>query len=149
MKSGGCFLGVDAEPRVTLGGKIVMKYLAMVLAASSAFVGATNAQAQAPDFSSSVQSSDGSIMGGGHRLFVAGGSEMLIVDAQPGGGAGAVASPGQAGRLAVIDNHGDGPQVRYLAPAPRSLGRHARIYGGGNEQVIVYGEASHPQPTRR
>ena len=126
-----------------------MKYLALVLAASSGFVGAMDAQAQAPAFNNSVQSTDGNIMGGGHRLFVAGGSEMLIVDARPGGGAGAVESPGQAGRLAVIDNHGDGPQVRYLAPIPHTLGRHARIYGGGDEQVIVYGGASHPQPTRR
>jgi hypothetical protein len=75
---------------------------------------------------------------------------MAIVDAGGGGGAGAVEHPGQPGRLAVIaSNDGDGPQVRYLAAAPHSPGRYARVYGGGDEQVILYGDPVWAQSTRR
>ena len=121
-----------------------MKYVALVLAASVGLMGSAGAQAQAPDFSRvSLAGNDGNVVGGGYRQFVSGGSEMLISDAQSGGGAGRVALPEQAGRHAtIVSNDGDGPQVLYLGPAPASRGRHARIYGGGDEQVIVYGSAS-------
>lgn len=120
-----------------------MKYSALVLAASVGLIGSTGVQAQAPDFSSvSLAGNEGNVVGGGHRQFVSGGSEMLISDAQGGAGAGRVALPEQAGRYAtIISNDGDGPQVLYLAPAPASRGRHVQIYGGGDELVIIYESA--------
>jgi hypothetical protein len=128
-----------------------MKYIALVLVASSGLAGASGALAQAPDFASRpVSGADGGIIGGGHRVFIAGGSEMLIADARPAGGAGEVSLPGQPGRHAAMDaNHGDGPQVRYLAPLPHSLGRHALAYGGGDELVIRYVDPAQVQLARR
>ena len=46
------------------------------------------------------------------------------------------------GRLAAISgNDGDGPQVATLRAAAAAPGRHARLFGGGNEMVIIYGTA--------
>jgi hypothetical protein len=101
-----------------------MKYANLVLVAATGLAAATGALAQAPDFGArAVLHNDGGVIGGGHRMFVGGGSEMLIVDASPAGGEGDVGTPGQPGRFAAIDdNHGDGPQVRYLASVPHAPG---------------------------
>jgi hypothetical protein len=128
-----------------------MTYANLVLVAATSLAAATGALAQAPDFGArSVLHNDGGAVGGGHRMFIAGGSEMLIVDASRAGGEGEADVPGQPGRFAVMDsNHGDGPQVRYLASVPHSPGRHAQIFGGGDERVILYVEPARTQLTRR
>jgi hypothetical protein len=128
-----------------------MKYANLVLVAATGLAAATGALAQAPDFGArAVLHNDGGVIGGGHRMFVGGGSEMLIVDASPAGGEGDVGTPGQPGRFAAMDdNHGDGPQVRYLASVPHAPGRHAQMSGGGDELVIRYIEPARTQPTRR
>lgn len=115
----------------------------LALAAALGLAGLGSAQAQAPDFlRPSAAGASGNVVGGGHRQFVAGGTEMHIVDVEPSGGRGPLDFPTQSGRTARIDsNHGDGPQVSYGAPAPSGGGRHARMFGGGNEMVIIYGTA--------
>lgn len=117
-----------------------MTFTKLILAASLNLFGAAAALAQAP---ATLGHRDGAMasapLGGGHHLFAAGGSEMLIVPADGNAGPGA-GYPVQAGRLAAIaGNDGDGPQVVTLRAAAAAPGRHARLFGGGNEMVIVYG----------
>jgi hypothetical protein len=122
----------------TIRGDSVMKFLPAMFSASLNLLSGV-ALAQAPDFFVGPASNlASSTVGGGHRQFVAGGSEMLIVDLEPGAGEGGSGPMAQSGRRAIIENHGDGPQVVYVEPAPQSRGRHARMSGGGTEMVITY-----------
>lgn len=115
-----------------------MKFLPVIFSASLNLVSGP-VLAQAPDFFVGASSNlAASTVGGGHRQFVAGGSEMLIVDLGPGGGETGSGPMAQGGRRAIIENHGDGPQVVYVEAAPPARGRHARLSGGGDEMVITY-----------
>jgi hypothetical protein len=118
-----------------------MTFPKLILAASLNLFGAAAALAQAP---ATLGQRDGAMasapVGGGYYNFAAGGSEMLIVPTDSNAGPGTLGYPVQAGRLAAISgNDGDGPQVATLRAAAAAPGRHARLFGGGNEMVIVYG----------
>jgi hypothetical protein len=119
-------------------GESAMKFLPVMFSTSLTLLSGV-ALAQAPDFFVGQGSNlAASTLGGGHRQFVAGGSEMLIVDLGPSGGEAGSGYMAQSGRRAIIENHGDGPQVVYAEPSPQARGRHARMSGGGTEMVITY-----------
>ena len=88
------------------------------------------AQAQAP--------LDGNVVGGGAATLSGGGDDMRINYSAggAGGGSGVLSQSGRLARFAGTD--GDGLQVEYLAPAPASPGREARLLGGGDNAEVVY-----------
>ena len=45
-------------------------------------------------------------------------------------------APPQSGRLARFAGSSDGAQAEYLAPAPASPGREARLSGRGDAEVV-------------
>lgn len=117
--------------------------ITLALAAVLGLAGLGAAQAQAPDtLRPAAAGAGGNVVGGGHRQFIAGGTEMHIVDVEPSGGRGPLDFPVQPRRSArIVANHGDGPQLGYSGAVPSGGGRHARMFGGGNEMVIIYGTA--------
>jgi hypothetical protein len=101
------------------------------------------AQAQAPHSATGwMPGGGGNVVGGGLGATLFGGGDDAVVvygGTGAGGGAAGLAQPVPPARVA--GNHGDGPQVEYLAPAGAGLGREAWVTGGGDDAQVVYGRA--------
>jgi hypothetical protein len=118
-----------------------MKRLAYA-ALLAAGLGAGAVQAQAPLDSGGWVPGGGNVVGGGLGATLLGGGDDAVVvygGTGAGGGAAGLAQPVPPARVA--GNHGDGPQVEYLAPSADDMGREARVFGGGDDAQVVYGPA--------
>jgi hypothetical protein len=104
--------------------------LALALAAGAA-------QAQAPR-DGGAAALDGNVVGGGVATLSGGGDNTVITYSAGGAGGGMTfhAQSGRAARFAGTD--GDGPVVRYAAPADTNPGREAWLLGGGDDAQVVY-----------
>ena len=104
---------------------------ALALAAGGA------AQAQAPR-DGTAAALEGNVVGGGVATITGGGDNATITYSTGGAGGGMTfhAQPGRAARFAGTD--GDGPVVRYAAPADTNPGREAWLLGGGDNTEVVY-----------
>jgi len=78
-------------------------------------------------------------VGGGIATLSGGGEDATITYSAGGAGGGMAfhAQPGRAASFAGTD--GDGPVVRYSAPADANPGREAWLVGGGDNAEVVYG----------
>ena len=95
------------------------------------------AQAQAPR-DGSAAALDGNVVGGGIAT-LSGGGDDATVTYSAGGAGGGMAFHSQAGRAAgFAGTDGDGPVVRYSAPADTNPGREAWLLGGGDNAEVVY-----------
>jgi len=104
--------------------------LALALAAGAA-------QAQAPRDGTAV-ALDGNVVGGGVATLSGGGDDATITYSA-GGAGGGMTFHTQAGRTArFAGTDGDGPVVRYSAPADTNPGREAWLVGGGDDAQVVY-----------
>jgi hypothetical protein len=110
-----------------------------IMAATAAAAGAAQAQfVDSRTIPGQAVGELGNVVGGGIAEMIGGGDDRTIVYGMGGAGAGA-RPPVQAGRLARLSGgDGDGQQVEYLAPPPRSLGREAALVGGGDTGEVVY-----------
>ena len=95
------------------------------------------AQAQAPR-NGTAAALDGNVVGGGVATLSGGGDDATVTYSAGGAGGGMAfhAQPGRAARFAGSD--GDGPIVRYSAPADTNPGREAWLLGGGDNAEVVY-----------
>ena len=95
------------------------------------------AQAQAPR-DGTAAALDGNVVGGGVATLSGGGDDATITYSA-GGAGGGMAFHTQAGRVArFAGTDGDGPVVRYSAPADTNPGREAWLLGGGDDAQVVY-----------
>ena len=94
------------------------------------------AQAQAPRGGSSAL--DGNVVGGVVATLSGGGDNATVTYSTGGAGGGMTfhSQSGRAARFAGTD--GDGPVVRYAAPADTNPGREAWLLGGGDNAEVVY-----------
>ena len=95
------------------------------------------AQAQAPR-DGAAAALDGNVAGGGVATLSGGGDDATVTYSAGGAGGGMTfhAQSGRAARFAGTD--GDGPVVRYSAPADTNPGREAWLLGGGEDAQVVY-----------
>ena len=107
------------------------------LAALALAAGAALAQAQAP-LDGSAAALDGNVVGGGIATLSGGGDDATVTYSAGGAGGGMTfhSQSGRAARFAGTD--GDGPVVRYSAPADTNPGREAWLVGGGDDAQVVY-----------
>ena len=95
------------------------------------------AQAQAPRDGSAAALA-GNVVGGGVAT-LSGGGDNATVTYSTGGAGGGMTFHSQAGRAAgFAGTDGDGPVVRYSAPADTNPGREAWLLGGGDNAEVVY-----------
>ena len=96
------------------------------------------AQAQAPRDGSAAALLDGNVVGGGVATLSGGGDDATVTYSAGGAGGGMTfhSQSGRAARFAGTD--GDGPVVRYSAPADTNPGREAWLLGGGDNAEVVY-----------
>ena len=95
------------------------------------------AQAQAPR-DGTAAALDGNVVGGGVATLSGGGDDATIAYSAGGAGGGMAfhAQPGRTASFAGTD--GDGPVVRYSAPADTNPGREAWLDGGGDNAQVLY-----------
>jgi hypothetical protein len=99
--------------------------------------GAGAARAQAP-LDGTAAALDGNVVGGGIAS-LSGGGDNATITYNSGGAGGGMAFHAQAGRAArFAGTDGDGPVVRYSAPADANPGREAWLLGGGDNAEVVY-----------
>ena len=97
------------------------------------------AQAQAP-LDGGAAALEGNVVGGGVAT-ITGGGDNATVTYSAGGAGGGMAFHTQAGRVArFAGTDGDGPVVRYSAPADANPGREAWLLGGGDNAQVVYSD---------
>jgi hypothetical protein len=108
------------------------------LAALFALALATGAaHAQAPR-DGGAAALDGNVVGGGIAT-LSGGGDDATVTYSAGGAGGGMTFHSQSGRAArFTGTDGDGPVVRYSAPADANPGRQAWLLGGGDNAEVVY-----------
>ena len=95
------------------------------------------AQAQAPR-DGSAAALGGNVVGGGVAT-LSGGGDNATVTYSTGGAGGGMTFHSQSGRAAgFAGTDGDGPVVRYSAPADTNPGREAWLVGGGDDAQVVY-----------
>jgi hypothetical protein len=116
-----------------------MKTILILSAAALGIALSGAAHGQASEPGTSFLGPGGNVVGGGDWRLLGGGDDMTVVPLDRGAGEGPVLHPSLAGRQARIEgNHGDGPQVTYIDPAPQALGRRAIMHGGGDDREIRY-----------
>jgi hypothetical protein len=107
------------------------------LAVLAALAATPLAAARAQSGNVAVAPDAGNVVGGGGATLLGGGDDMVILYSR--GGAGGGAGMAQAGRSArFAPSTGDGEEVQYLETAPTSVGREARLLGGGDNAEVVY-----------
>ena len=105
------------------------------LAALALAVGAALAQAPRDGTAAAL---DGNVVGGGIATLSGGGDDATVTYSAGGAGGGMTfhSQSGPAAGFAGTD--GDGPVVRYSAPADTNPGREAWLLGGGDNAEVVY-----------
>ena len=107
------------------------------LAALTLAAGAALAQAPRDGTAAAL---DGNVVGGGIAT-LSGGGEDATITYSAGGAGGGMTFHSQSGRAAgFAGSDGDGPVVRYSAPADTNPGREAWLLGGGDNAEVVYGQ---------